>query len=35
MSDWIDAFNLLLERLDRLADTLDRIAACLEKRADD
>jgi len=28
----IDAFNLLLERLDRLIDAVERIAASLEQR---
>ena len=31
MADWItDAVNLVLERLDRMADALDRIAAAFE-----
>lgn len=35
MNDWLtDAFNLLLERLDRIAATLERIARALEDARD-
>jgi hypothetical protein len=33
--DLVDAVNLILQRLDRIADTLDRIAAALEERRPD
>jgi hypothetical protein len=32
MGDWIDAVNLLLERLDRICTILERIADALEQR---